>query len=352
MVDEATSIKIRRLSLLAIILVIAQHSWFVLGDIGEGVLSRIIETGVYDWPVSFFYMVSGFFLFRRSGELGWYGKGLRKRCKSLLIPYVAWILCALVVFVVFLEREWSSFAWLDAFGITSKLPLLTPLWYVRNLFVLCLLSPLLLPICKLVCSFKGKRVVIAGVVLAVYALAPIPAKRFVGMPLIYFVTGGVIALEYTGQPVFPMCQKKRIFASSITIYLLLSVLRSTNVSIPFCDGDWCRYLLVPLGILVSWFGYDLAVNKKWSGRDVRLVRFCTNATFFCYCVHRLVMLFAESVLNGRRGWGAYLLFVSGTVAVSFLIAYVLSRCLPRFYAILTGDRINGCQNKESNCQCR
>ena len=352
MVDEATSIKIRRLSLLAIVLVIAQHSWFVLGDAGVGVLSRIIETGVFDWPVSFFYVVSGFFLFRRCGELGWYGRALRKRCKSLLVPYVAWILCALVVFVVFFKREWSSFVWLDAFGITSKLPLLTPLWYVRNLFVLCLLSPLLLPICRLVCSLKGKCVAIAGVLLAFYALAPIPAKRFIFMPLIYFVAGGVIALEYTGQPVFSMCQKKWICVWSLTIYLLLLVMRSINVSIPCCDGDWCRFLLVPLGILASWFGYDLVINENWAGRDVGVVRFCMNATFFCYCVHRLVMLFAEWVLDGRRGWGAYLLFVSGTVVVSFLIAYALSKCLPRFYAILTGDRINGNSNEKSNCQRR
>ena len=352
MVDEATSIKIRRLSLLAIVLVVAQHAWFVLGDAGEGALSRIIETGVYDWPVSFFYVVSGFFLFRRSGELGWYGRALRKRCKTLLIPYVAWILCALLVFAVFLKRGWSSFVWLDTFGITSKLSLLTPLWYVRNLFVLCLLSPLLLPICRLVCSLKVKRAAIAGVILAFYALSPIPAKRLIGMPLLYFVTGGIIALEYTGGASIFRVPKERICVWAITIYLLLLVMRSVNVSIPFCDIDWSRYLLVPLGILVSWFGYDLVISKNWTGRDVGIVRFCTSATFFCYCVHRLVMLLAEWVLNGRRGLGAYLLFVSGTVAVSFLIAYVLSKWMPRLYAILTGDRINGCSTKKSNCQCR
>lgn len=51
-------------------------------------LSSIFSYGICLISVPFFLIVSGFFLGRHLDENGWYKNALRKRVKSLLIPYI------------------------------------------------------------------------------------------------------------------------------------------------------------------------------------------------------------------------------------------------------------------------
>ena len=105
--------------------------------------------------VPFFFTASGFFLAGHVANQGWYLSELKKRLKSLLVPYVAWLtlfviyLIPVVVAVNALSDRPLFFrisvpSPVALFGIDlSQYPAIPPFWYLRYLMILCLASPVM-----------------------------------------------------------------------------------------------------------------------------------------------------------------------------------------------------------------
>ena len=118
-------------------------------------LVRMTRYGFCCLAVPFFFMVSGYFLARHFGEAGWWARETGKRMQSLLVPYLLWcvafFLFARIGATAVKASSWACFMTALRFPI-AKLPLalglrldappmLVPLWYMRALFVIVLLSP-------------------------------------------------------------------------------------------------------------------------------------------------------------------------------------------------------------------
>lgn len=105
--------------------------------------------------VPIFFIISGFLLFYNVQHYNKniYLSKIRKRVKSLLVPYVLWNLIYLMILYICGQKSFLFLEVPDLFnGKLSVLqvlqfvfikPLDGPLWFVRNLFVMALLSPLL-----------------------------------------------------------------------------------------------------------------------------------------------------------------------------------------------------------------
>lgn len=118
---------------------------------------QFLKEGVCQVAVPFFFIAAGYFLAGHMQEVGWWPRELKKRVRSLLIPYLVWALLYGVFMIggVMLANHLSHaslFATLDGpwggvvlkvFGLCIEVPQLWPLWFVRNLLFLCLLAPLL-----------------------------------------------------------------------------------------------------------------------------------------------------------------------------------------------------------------
>lgn len=109
-------------------------------------MKQMLENGVCLMAVPFFFLASGFFLAGHLGEQGWYKSALMTRIRTLLVPYLIW--CTLFVIFLLCRGESGDLLTLKgfcrAYGANPLwFPCLSPLWYVRGLFVLVLLSPLL-----------------------------------------------------------------------------------------------------------------------------------------------------------------------------------------------------------------
>ncbi len=155
-IDKQLSAKMANMSLVCAVLVVFMHvgspipagsfPWFFI---------EFFHEILGDMAVPFFFMASGFFLAGHMEEPGWYPREMKKRFRTLLIPYVMWSL----LFAVYLmpiailanlhaHRTWCwnlGFpGWIKTFGLDFlQNPLLPPFWFLRWLICLCLASPLL-----------------------------------------------------------------------------------------------------------------------------------------------------------------------------------------------------------------
>lgn len=157
----------RRLSVMGFIctiLVVMIHStprpmvgscqWWIVEMIGRNGFSQV--------AVPYFFLVSGFLLAGHFCEDGWYKREVHKRVLSLVVPYFVWIGISLCVnFMLFCGVRMAGYScnfgnpfygpwwkWLiDSVGL-NPFKNIGPLWFVRDLFFLVLLSPLILRITR------------------------------------------------------------------------------------------------------------------------------------------------------------------------------------------------------------
>lgn len=169
-ISQELSDKIANMSFVCACLVVMIHTPFSVGTIDQFV-KYWIGGGVASAAVPIFFIISGFFLGQHINEDGWYGRAVKKRIRTLVIPF----------FVL------NLFWWPIKYGIhyvgvryfgmdgsnpnedvtlynflyyTGILPwggnCVTGLWYVRALFYLIAASPLLVWFVK-----KGKVVALS-----------------------------------------------------------------------------------------------------------------------------------------------------------------------------------------------
>lgn len=148
-ISSTTSSRLANMGLWCAVLVVFQHvghdlpreslGWWVQNVLGGGI-SRI--------AVPFFFLASGFFLAGHFNERGWWLREIFKRCRTLLVPLLFWS-----VFGMLWSAFWTALAnHLAGRPIGDSIPLFHGewipgvgiLWFIRTLFCLVVVSPLLL----------------------------------------------------------------------------------------------------------------------------------------------------------------------------------------------------------------
>jgi len=329
--------KIKLISLLAIFMVFVQHGSYGLPDTGiRGVFKHIVSLGIADYPVSFFSIVSGFFLSRKfTPTLTWYWNELKKRFFSLLVPYVIYI------GIGFWLYDCSSrMTILDGLGITSLTPAVAPLWYVRTLIFLCLLSPMILCVMTLMARYALCRYV-GLVIFMVASTIAFPAKT-TGMFVLYFSFGTYLA-QY-GRCLDTVSTKIKFNISFVLLIALLGFKLYYIMNYP-CNPEkvFFRCQVIPFTIASIWYGYDL-IFKEQVLHIPRWLSFASETTFFVYCTESFLR-YGLNIVIIKFGCQAYANTPISIIASSFLIATIalllakiLQKNIPFLYKMLAGGR--------------
>ena len=150
---DSMSYKIRNAGIICAFLVVLIHCrpHFEPSTVGWWV-KEVLENGITHIAVPFFFAVTGYMMARDLAAKGYRGL-LVKRTLTLGLPFflwniLFWMVCVLGSNVkVLLHGGKYSIPLMSAqqFGLWyTGCPLLSPLWYVRAIFVLALISPLIL----------------------------------------------------------------------------------------------------------------------------------------------------------------------------------------------------------------
>ena len=150
------SLKISNIAFICACLVVFIHS--PISKTHYGFLEKFFKDILSRVAVPTFFMISGFLLAQRVKDEGWYGKAIKKRIKSLLMPL---IILDVIWFPIKYGIHWLGVAHYGADGSSDAMKLtvynvlsgigiipwgntvVIGMWYVKALFLLVCISPIL-----------------------------------------------------------------------------------------------------------------------------------------------------------------------------------------------------------------
>jgi surface polysaccharide O-acyltransferase-like enzyme len=349
-----TSEKIRIISFVAILLVVFLHAYNL--DSGNGVLlfdkspvwfiQDIISFGVTRIAVPIFFLISGFlFFFKTSGTLEAFRLKIIKRFRTLLIPFLFWSLAGIFLYFFLqqipqlqgffskgLVRDYSLEKWLVTIFVH---PIPYQFWFIRDLMVLVLLSPLLYQIIR---GF-GK---VAIVIVALLWMNDVGVMNNSVEAFLFFLSGGYLAL-YMPQIADAKPKVKNpwwfLFA-----WLFFLVLKSTWVylDMPQTISVIFFKLSIIFGIAAFWFGYDELMGEK--GTTGSKLIHLSGYTFFVYASHEPALTILKKLLFGFLGKTemdhliVYFVAPTAVIFLSLVAGWLFKRYAIGFYSLITGGR--------------
>lgn len=309
-----------------------------------------------------FFLISGYLFFRKTGEwsVGTYRTKITRRLRTLAVPYVLWNVVALLAFsgpalrglltegVAGLTEAWRAQGgwhifwdshvfsdarcdWMGRPVLTSG-PLVAPLWFLRDLLVVSLASPLV--------YWWVRRLRMWGIVLLglCYASDVCPQLPGLSPVAVFFFSFGAYYSLNGKDMVVSMRRMEVPAALAAVVFFVPSVMLMGRTT--------------PAGQLVmpffDFFGVITTVNlfSRLAERGCRLGMRYAKASFFIYALHCILILpyvskAMQALLPSEHPAVLALRYVATPVVILSvcLALYVLLRCCcPKLLGLLTGDR--------------
>ena len=318
------------------------------------------------FAVPIYFVISGYLLGIKSANgaaADWYGRSVKKRVRTLLVPYFLWCTVFAVTVVPFtvlgnhlagraltgntcmqepLLSVWNLFRIYG--GDLNDGPACLPMWYIRNLFLLVLASPLFLAITanRLSAAFYFA---VVGTLYFAQSWLPCSSTQFLetGLSLrgfLFFPLGLCLARH----PVPPGAFRR---TRAVLPVLWLGVCLAFVAMRLHAGAEWKVAITLlskstaPLGVGAVWVLCDSMPGFR------RLARLpVAKYSFFVYACHMGVLFTlmcerSQQLMVTRLHVplaGIFLLRIAVPLGVSLALAEGLRRWFPRAYALLTGGR--------------
>ncbi|MBO4730313.1 MAG: acyltransferase family protein [Bacteroidaceae bacterium] len=314
--------------------------------------------------VPLFFMISGFLFFYKSQGIPnaqwWLGK-LRRRVRTLLIPYVLFCLLAVIGLVInhtmqghslsdslqtFLGNgKWFHNFWdvhttgtnTNILGITKPIsyPICIPLWFIRDLMVIVLMTPLIRWV-----LLKLRLGWIAIMLVLSLTGIWIPLVGFSPSSCLWFSIGAWFSMRGVSMAASLQPLRVPLLCAAIPL-LVVDILTDGTPSDRYVHFAFLM-VAVPAVYAISSLALPLYGG---AGRG------SVSLSFFIFAFHTLPLPFlgcrpvewAKQLLwtNSDNGWLCILQFVGAallTVAVCLLVYLLLRWICPRFLFLLTGRK--------------
>ncbi len=293
--------------------------------------------------VPLFFFMSGYLFFRSGPQLSatGYAHKLAGRARSLLIPYMAWNTIGLLLLALkklpalapaFPQYESFTFSipqiltgYVDLAG--SGYPYDFVLWFLRNLILIVILSPLVS------WALQVNRWLAPALFFIAAYMTGHAAFLGVHVDMIYFATGAAMASSGSTSSI------RGNIIPPIVAWLILIVLSATE-AIPQQLSPTLTVALTLTGLIMTVHIAAACVDRGWS-----VPRFLTSATFFIYAFHGLfATIVRKSVtivippVSDLTCAAVYFGSFAIDLGLSLLAFAAMRRICPRTLSVLCGMR--------------
>lgn len=322
---------------------LVEEGQFPLHDI----LRHVLTNELARIAVPLFFFISGFlFFYRMEFSFMVYRGKLKKRFRTLLVPYLFW---NVVVFLLFLFTQLflssmtsgrnkliADYNWLDWLNLfwnhRDGMPVCYQFWFIRDLIFVILCSPLVYYLIKY-CKVWG--VMVLGVLWMFGLWFDVPGISITAF--FFFSFGAWFSMNKRDFTV----DFKPLSLSATILYLLL-VVAGTWVWYHHLTGYSFLYnigIVTGLVMVVAWTSYGI-VKKKLS-----VSAFLAGSAFFVYAYHGMpIALVVKSWVkffqpaNEATMVAGYLLIPVFIICVGVGMYALLRRYFPSFTGVITGGR--------------
>ena len=312
--------------------------------VSVGIYMETLTRILVDNAVPMFFFVSGFLFFLREDS---YANKFKSRFKTLLIPYLFWCLAGfLIPFVIqrilglehlyaanklkllkdFVAADYIRMFW----DLRDGAPILSTLWFLRNLIVMVALTPMIAFL------IKKLRVAFPFLLLVVYFFLPWGVPGFSTSGFCWFSMGAYFSLGGVN------CWKSIENTNTkllLAIWLLMTALAITAYAADFHYED-----IMPAYRIVHFITIYHLIARISEKREMRGMLKIAAASFFIYVFHEPWMGYIAKLgmkifqPTGIWLYVAPLLLVLLTVGYSYASFFILQKIAPRFLNIITGSR--------------
>lgn len=340
--NQYLSKKLKVISFILICLVVLLHSQIVFHS-PEGIstfIQQLFSENVTRVAVPSFFLLSGYLFainLDNSNLKRNFGNKIKKRFKSLAVPYLLWSLfcflfvgCIQLVIPIKPNHLYFNLSFAEIIKEFFIYPTIAyQLWFIRDLFIMALISPVL---------YLGIRYLRWVFLLLIFYVV-----FFVSSPPV--ISSSSIAFFSLGLYIATYHKSWLNFRFHSKLWFIVPLLW-----LGFCfanqtfhlAGTWPFFLNVGLGAISIWSLYDLigTPNQKrlWDSAIISL-------SFFIYLTHEPILTLikysyiyfigVDSIFNSLL-----LFFITPILAILICwgLATFLQKEFPNFFGILTGGR--------------
>lgn len=265
--------------------------------------------------VPIFFLISGFLFFKgQNMELSDVITGLKKRVKSLLIPFLLWgIINSIILYV----HPPKGYSYLDGF-------LFTHLWFIRDLMLFMLFTPLISIIKKY-----------------------LPVLLYINLFVLVLLWEPVNSVFLSSEGAFffllGCCLTEHIFSKIRCNAVLLLVLLMVWIIIPFIykvgSTFWLQKLYIFAGVILVWMGSVMYYRFNMS-----TVKTLGIYSFFIYCGHLYLLKGAKISIahffvgNNFISLITFFALPSIVYLVLLIVGKTMHKYMPDAFKLLTGGR--------------
>lgn len=305
-----------------------------------------------DICVPLFFFFSGFLFFYNSEfSKNIYISKIKKRVKSLLVPYLIWNFVAFIVLLIQVHPRIIHYfpllndyrvditSFLSSFWITNlpismsgpANPINTPLWFIRDLIVLVILSPMIWWLIK---RIKLGGLVVLGIIWFFSIGEEIGFPSLCHQSLFFFPLGAYFGIN-----------RLNFVEMTCKLFWIPFVYLGFAIADVVTRNEPYNLILHKVGILFGMIFVIYLVSLLLRKDKIQVNSFLIGASFFVYALHNLFLgKVTKIILMYVRPESPivvlliYFLMPTISIIVCMGIYKVLDKFLPSISSVLTGGR--------------
>lgn len=296
------------------------------------------ETGVPG-----FFFISGylFFLSKKS-----YVLKLKSRIHTLLIPYFLWNTMIVVAYIIayiagypqiinfksiteynlidYLRLYWDR----GAFDNGNFAPALCPFWYIRNLLIMSIISPLLYYIIR-----YGREIFL--LIVSIWWMLTYH-NAFITQTILFFSLGAYFSILNI-NPLGWIAKNKKVFFTLFTSFALADIAMHSIYSTSMSLQIHRLALIFNIPILLLLADFYARKGQSWT--------VLSNAAFVVFAVHYPIVVIIRKFCAAKFAMSSdithiflYIMSVIIATLLSFFLYIILERYFPKLKSVLSGNR--------------